>query len=149
MKLQFNLKNTGHSPARRAFVAFIPLITSNGADTRQRACRIAEGGVLGLAIFPDEAILQGVGAIIREDDFVKFRDQYNKAGGKIPEIFPSIIACIAYQDMETENFHHTPYDFFLSLPDGHSSPLSMLLNHGVIHANDLALVSMPVSLPPD
>ena len=150
MTIQFTLKNTGHSPARRAFPGAISLLNYSVANASEKVCDDAGKGWNGLAIFPGDTVVQRIGIGIVEAEFTSFKEEIAKNnGGKVPEILPPIIACIAYQDMESEKFHHTPYDFFLSLPNGHGSPLPMMLNHGTIHNGDVILVSLPVTPPPN
>ena len=79
MIVQFTMKNTGHSPAHRAFPAFIPTFPPWGEPTRQEACKMADNKLLGIAIFPgDSSIIQDIEGTIPESQFVALKE------GKIP-----------------------------------------------------------------
>jgi hypothetical protein len=149
MTMQFNLKNTGHSPARKVFASFTATTESWGPQNSRQVCNDAEKSLFGLAVFPGDTIMQGIGSKIPESEFDKIRRDIEKGRGEMVEsILPSVGACIVYQDMETEALHHTYYNFFLSLP-GDKSPIKLMLDQHTMPGSSFVLVSMPNAPAPD
>jgi hypothetical protein len=150
MTMRFSLKNTGHSPARRVFPSFLPSFSGWGPQATRKLCAEAEKSFSALAIFPGDTVVQATGAKIPEREFLNFREDLKN--GKVDDVngvLPSIGACIAYQDMDTEKFHHTPYSFYISLAGRDASPLRMMIEQASIPTSALMLVSMPMETTPD
>ena len=149
--MQFKLKNSGHSPSRAAFVSFTPSLDGgSGPDVTKKVCADAENSTLKLNIFPGDTVTQNIGGLIPEVDFIRFKDDERIGNfSRIDTILPSVTACIAYKDMETDTFHHTTYVFYLSKEGSDASPLRMMLDEHAIPAGDLTLVSLPIALVAD
>jgi hypothetical protein len=138
--MQFTLKNTGRSPSRATFVSFTPSFSGQGPQVTKKVCSDAENSMLRLTIFPGDIVVQGVGGMIPEIAFARFRDDMKNGNfSRIDTILPSITACIAYRDMESDTFHHTSYAFYISKSGSDASPLRMMLDQQTISASDFML----------
>ena len=95
MTIQFTLKNTGHSPARRAFPGVTPFLQYASIDAWKQVCDQTAKGRIGVAIFPNDTIVQSVGINFSEGSFVARKEDADKNnGGKIPSILQQLVACI-------------------------------------------------------
>jgi len=145
--VEFTMKNTGHSPAHRAFPAFIPTFPPWGDATRQKACDLADNKFLGIVIFPGDKAIQDIQSNIPETQFMALKE-----GTTQPTAIPVIVACIVYYDMESKKPHETPYVFrFIdpNNPSSVSSLLSIISRRGAIKSGAVVLRYVPVDASPD
>jgi hypothetical protein len=150
LSMQFTFKNTGRSPSRATSVSFAPSLGGSGPEVTKKVCADAENSTLKMTIFPGDIVAQGVGGMIPETEFARFRDDMKNGNfARIDTILPAITACIAYRDTESDTFHHTSYAFYLSKSGSDASPLRMMLDQKTIPASDFMLVSVPVGLLAD
>lgn len=145
--LQFTMfltfKNSGHSPARHTFFAW-HVYFQGGVEKilETDVCGEAEKSSLVVTVFPGEPLGQGVGSHISETDLASTEAMPTR---QQDTIIPMILACIAYQDSRSNEFHHTPYVFVLTSKDMIASPTSLLMvNPSVTSTSDLGMISMPL-----
>lgn len=150
----FKLKNTGHSPAKRAFPFIKASLKSIGESDQKKICEEADTSLqaVALSIFPGDDIPQQIGATVPEAEFVGEAERLAKIGINEIEAHPVYVgACIAYQDMETDQTHHTPYSFILAAMSEKPGLIALsgpILKQGGI-LDTARLFELPFSLPPD
>jgi hypothetical protein len=145
--IPFTLKNTGKSPAIDAFVAAELTLSGWGPNQTKEVCEKAERSTLKLSIFPGDTLFQSIGANLPKAELDRFRNQQGRISAAT--VLPGLGACVAYRDVLTRKFHHTPSNFYISLAGRDASPLPMMLGDSPIPANSLMLVSVPIGQMPD
>jgi hypothetical protein len=111
---------------------------------------MAEHSEIAVTVFPGDNFFYGTGNSIAEADIAKFKDDFSRGElWEINSILPSVTVCIAYKDVQTGKFHHTPYNLYITSLDSNSSPLALMLGQHTIPQGSLSLVRMPNSGPAD
>ena len=159
--LQFSiglyLKNTGHSPAKRASILIQASMKMFKTDAQKMICENANPllKAFSLPIFPGDSVPEQMGTAVPEAEIVEQKERLTKLGMKEAEAETAGVAiyvsmCIAYEDMETDQVHHTPYDFILASATDKPGVmvLSGLLKQGAT-ISQARLIQLPLGLPPD
>lgn len=109
--LTFTLRNTGLTPATRAWIHPNIFVTEPGDITAavQKECANAPG-IIGVDIFPNGQWEQPIGIILSKEAVDEWWHRFPTLR---PAIFPVVVACIVYLSPSDTLVHHTPFVYIL------------------------------------
>ena len=114
--LQFQIKNSGLTPAQRVAVAVEPFLTFTPfvpEKVRDKACADAEASGAALSIFPRDQFPWGIGASIKTGPIEEVRTHMKSV--PTAGLTPWNVVCVAYRSTLDEKFHHTPYNVMVEI----------------------------------